>query len=289
MPRRGPRVRTVNPERLKRLMSFGLTEYEARAYSALLELEVATAGKLAELARVPRTKIYGALDGLAEKRLVKLVPERPMRYVALPFAEYVDRMHQDLKARTDEIEAAREALVVEFTPKGNIRMEEDGAFVVLRGRSNVTSKLFDLITRTQGDFVLMATENSSRRVDYHMAMVRDRAEAGVRYRLLCPVGERNADVLAEFARHGEVRRLLEETPGCAIAIRDDAEAVIMHFLPDDDHHFQGSDVALWTDDKAMVLTLKAMLDAQWLAAGPVATALPPAEAPAPAPARLVEA
>lgn len=266
----------MNPERLKRLMGFGLTEYEARAYSALLDLEVATAGKLAELARVPRTKIYGALEGLAEKRLVKLVPERPMRYVALPFADFVDGVHKDLKARTDEIEAARAALVEEFTPKGNIRMEEDGAFVVLRGRSNVTSKLFDFITRTEQDFLLMATENSSKRVDYHMAMLRDRAEGGARFRMLCPVGERNAAVLAEFAKHGEVRRLLEETPGCAIALRDDCEAMVMHFLPDDEHHFQGSDVALWTDDKAMVLTLKAMLEAQWLAAPMLATRAAPA-------------
>lgn len=266
----------MNPERLKRLMGFGLTEYEARAYSALLELEVATAGKLAELARVPRTKIYGALDGLAEKRLVKLVPERPMRYVALPFSDFVDGVQKDLQARTAEIEAAREEIAAEFTPKGNIRMEEDGAFVVLRGRSNVTSKLFDFITRTQQDFLLMATLNSSRRVDYHMAMLRDRAEGGARFRMLCPVGAKNADVVAEFGLHGEVRKLLEETPGCAIAIRDDCEAMVMHFLPDDDHHFQGSDVALWTDDKAMVLTLKAMLDAQWLAAPVVAARAPPA-------------
>lgn len=277
----------MNPERLKRLTAFGLTEYEARAYSALLELEVATAGKLAELARVPRTKIYGALEGLSEKRLVKLVPERPMRYVALPFSEYLDTVYGDLRAKTESIEAQRDALLEEFTPRGNIRMEEDGAFVVLRGRSNVTSKLFDLITRTQGGFVLMATENSSRRVDYHMAMLRDRAEAGARFRMLCPVGDRNAEVLAEFAKHGEVRVASEETPGCAIAIRDDCEALVIHALPDDDHHFQGSDVALWTDDKAVVLTLKAMLDAQW-ATSPPAPLPPPEVAPA-APSELVEA
>jgi HTH-type transcriptional regulator, sugar sensing transcriptional regulator len=265
----------MNPERLKRLMGFGLTEYEARAYSALLELEVATAGKLAELARVPRTKIYGALEGLAEKRLVKLVPERPMRYVALPFSEYVDRVHADLRARTDEIENAREEIARDFSITGNIKMEEDGAFVVFRGRSNVTSKLFDMITQSKEQFFLMATQNSSRRVDYHMAMVRDRAAAGVGFRLLCPVGPKNLEVLSQFATHGEVRRAVEETPGCAIAIRDDSEALVMHFLPDDDHHFQGSDVALWTDDKAMVLTLKAMLDAQWLTAEP---ALPAAQA-----------
>jgi sugar-specific transcriptional regulator TrmB len=258
----------MNPERMKRLMGFGLTEYEARAYSALLELEVATAGKLAELARVPRTKIYGALEGLAEKRLVKLVPERPMRYVALPFSDYVDRVHADLRARSDEIESAKDEIAREFTPKGNIKMEEDGAFVVFRGRSNVTSKLFDMITASRQSFLLMATQNSSRRVDYHMAMVRDRAASGVQFRLLCPVGPKNLEVLQQFALHGEVRRALEETPGCAIAIRDDCEALVMHFLPDDDHHFQGSDVALWTDDKAMVLTLKAMLDGQWLQAEP---------------------
>ncbi|MCA1814767.1 MAG: hypothetical protein LC624_12620 [Halobacteriales archaeon] len=267
----------MNPERIKKLQNFGLTEYEARAYAALLELEVATAGKLAELARVPRTKIYGALEGLGEKRLVTLVPERPMRYVARPIQDYVDGLRAELQVKTDEIENNREALLSEFTPKGNIKMEEDGAFVVIRGRSNVTSKLFDMITHTQQDFLLLATQNSSRRVDYHMSMVRDRAEQGARFRLLCPVGPRNAEVLEAFGLHGEVRRALAETPGCAIVIRDDCEAMIIHILPDDEHHFQGSDVALWTDDKAMVITIKAMLEAQWLAAPVVASKLPASE------------
>lgn len=260
----------MNPDRLKRLTSFGLTEYEARAYAALLDLEVGTAGKLAELSRVPRTKIYGALEGLAQKQLLRVVPERPMRYVALPIQDYLDSLHKDLSEKAEAITSQRDELLAEFAPKGNLRMEEDGSFVVLRGRGNVTSKLFDMITRSKQDLLLMATENSSRRVDYHMAMVRDRAESGVQFRLLCPVGARNAAFLAEFARHGEARQALEETPGCAIAIRDDEEVLVMHMLPDDEHHFQGNDVALWSDDKAIVLTLKAMLEAQWAEAPRVA-------------------
>jgi hypothetical protein len=267
----------MNPERIQRLQAFGLTEYEARAYAALLELEVATAGKLAELARVPRTKIYGALEGLGEKRLVRLVPERPMRYVALPIQDYVDGLRADLQSKTDEIESNRDSLLAEFTPRGNVRMEEDGAFIVIRGRGNVTSKLFDMITHTERDFLLLATQPSSRRLDYHMGMVRDRAQQGARFRLLCPVGPRNIDVLERFGAHGEVRRALEETPGCAIVIRDESEAMIVHILPDDEHHFQGSDVALWTDDKAMVLTIKAMLEAQW--AGSQRVAGPPTPPP----------
>jgi hypothetical protein len=91
------------------------------------------------------------------------------------------------------------------------------------------------------------------------------------------VGPRNQAFLEAFAEHGEVRRALEETPGCAIAIRDDTEAMIVHILPDDEHHFQGSDVALWTDDKAMVLTIKAMLEAQWSAAPALGSERPAAD------------
>ncbi|MBM3300113.1 MAG: TrmB family transcriptional regulator, partial [Deltaproteobacteria bacterium] len=42
----------------------GLTEYESRAYAALLSENITTAGRLSSQSRVPRTKIYEVLESL---------------------------------------------------------------------------------------------------------------------------------------------------------------------------------------------------------------------------------
>src|SRR5438067_11360921 len=89
--KRCPKV-TVNPQRISRLQEHGLTEYEARAYLALLELENSEASPIADLARVPRTKIYQALDGLESKKLLAVIPDRPKRYQVAPISSYIDSL-----------------------------------------------------------------------------------------------------------------------------------------------------------------------------------------------------
>ena len=59
-------------ERLKKLEDFGLTEYQARVYLALLEFEEATASQIPSASKVPRTKIYGIMRQLHDKGLVQI-------------------------------------------------------------------------------------------------------------------------------------------------------------------------------------------------------------------------
>lgn len=53
-------------EKLKRV---GLTEYEAKAYLALLNAHLSTATQISEKSGVPRTKIYAVLESLEKQRL----------------------------------------------------------------------------------------------------------------------------------------------------------------------------------------------------------------------------
>ncbi|WP_018704132.1 helix-turn-helix domain-containing protein [Anaeromusa acidaminophila] len=48
------------------LQTFGLTQYEAKTYLALLRLGRSNAYKVSKTAGVPRTRIYDILNALAE-------------------------------------------------------------------------------------------------------------------------------------------------------------------------------------------------------------------------------
>jgi sugar-specific transcriptional regulator TrmB len=54
-----------------------LTEYEELALSNLLRLGRTTAPNLAEATGIPKARIYGVLDGLADNGFVKVIPGRP--------------------------------------------------------------------------------------------------------------------------------------------------------------------------------------------------------------------
>lgn len=68
---------------ISNLIEFGLSEKEAQAYIALIELEVATANELAEKANLNRSSAYVILEGLKEKGLASVsAGERTRKYIA---------------------------------------------------------------------------------------------------------------------------------------------------------------------------------------------------------------
>ena len=65
------------------LREAGLTEYEAKAYSALVEYGEQTGRQISELSKVPPTRVFDALRSLREKGLVELIQQKPMTWLAV--------------------------------------------------------------------------------------------------------------------------------------------------------------------------------------------------------------
>jgi len=68
---------------MKELRKAGLTEYEEKAYLALLELGIAGGGDISKKSGVPKTRIYDVLKDLSEKRLVNILQKKPMLFKAV--------------------------------------------------------------------------------------------------------------------------------------------------------------------------------------------------------------
>lgn len=74
-----------DPKIIEALKKLGLTEYEARAYVAVVELGEAEAYEVARRSRVPRTRIYDVLSKLENGGLIQKIREsRPAVYAAIP-------------------------------------------------------------------------------------------------------------------------------------------------------------------------------------------------------------
>lgn len=254
---------TVAPARIQRLQEHGLTEYEARAYLALLELENSEASPIADLARVPRTKIYQALDGLESKKLLVVIPDRPKRYQVAPIAAYIDSLEANLMERATTISNQKEALTEEFAPRGRVQMERAGGFVVLKGRANISSKLCELMGKAQTDFAVATSAMGAHRLAYHHDLVEQARARDAAVRILAPATEENAEACDQLAGTAEMRVALVDLGAVTLAFVDEKEVMLIHHVPDDRHYFQGADVALWSDDPAIVQSLKSLFTLGW--------------------------
>src|SRR3989344_6466208 len=79
----------ANPEVLNSLRQLGLNQYEAKAYYALANCGIHTAGELALRAELPRPRIYDVLMELQNKGFVLIQQGRPVKYNALPIVEAI--------------------------------------------------------------------------------------------------------------------------------------------------------------------------------------------------------
>jgi len=116
-----------------------LTDYEAQALEHLLSMGRTTAPTLAEAAGIPKARIYGVLDALADAGFVEVIPDRPKEYRSKSPGDLLDRAienrRQEYERHEQRIESVRESFVSEFQPvfesaSENIRPAEELFHVV---------------------------------------------------------------------------------------------------------------------------------------------------------------
>jgi sugar-specific transcriptional regulator TrmB len=105
---------------VEKLQRIGLTEYEAKAYLALLNTHLSTATKASEKSGVPRTKIYAVLEALKQKGWVRFYSGVPLLFKAVEpmrvfekakedYTEFLESVQTTLK---EEVNDVKEKFVV---------------------------------------------------------------------------------------------------------------------------------------------------------------------------------
>jgi len=84
------------------LRGLGLNLYERRLWVALLARGTSTAGELSEIANVPRSRAYDVLQSLADKGFLIVQTAKPIRYVAIPPVEALERAKKKLEENLEE-------------------------------------------------------------------------------------------------------------------------------------------------------------------------------------------
>lgn len=266
----------VTPDRIAKLREFGLSEYAARAYLALLDLGTTEARDVSGLSKVPASKIYHILDQLHEKGLVEILPEFPRKYAPVPFEDYLDRIQAEHENAALALKRERAALLDLFALTGDVTGGDRGGVTLLRGRRNVLDRFDDLLRGAKREIFLLGTPGLLVRQRAWLPLVREAAARGVAVRLLVPAPLSEAEVPpVALVRLREDEGAAERG---AILLVDGARALLAHFLPDDGHSLEGSDTAVYTDQEGVVAILASLAGGPWRHATPLASARIPVEA-----------
>ncbi|AWN23811.1 transcriptional regulator [Deinococcus irradiatisoli] len=125
------------------LQALGLTEYEARAYTALLALGRAVPARVARQAGIPRPKIYETLERLEGRGLAARVGQNPLEYAPLSAREYLARARRSFDDRLGALDRDLSRLAPDPAPEAVYHLYGEAAInamcedLTLNARSSV--------------------------------------------------------------------------------------------------------------------------------------------------------
>jgi len=107
---------SVSQRVMDALKAIGLNLYERNIWIALLSKGVASVGELADLSRVPRSRAYDILESLANKGFIVLQPTKPLKAIAIPPEEALERVkkkiEENLRAQIERIEELKNSQIM---------------------------------------------------------------------------------------------------------------------------------------------------------------------------------
>jgi sugar-specific transcriptional regulator TrmB len=99
------------PVSAERLVSLGLTSYEAKAYLALLRRGSSAAADVARLGAIPRQRIYDVVASLVEKGLASQWPGSPAKYTPVSPKFAIERLLSNRREELEQLEQEGRAMI----------------------------------------------------------------------------------------------------------------------------------------------------------------------------------
>jgi len=204
----------VQKEFLNKLKDFGLNSYESKLWTALLSRGVSTAGELSDIAGVPRSRSYDVLESLEKKGFIIMKLGKPIRYIAVPPSEVLERVgrkvQEDADRQTKLLEELRESEIlnelVSLHSKGIDLVEPADLTGFLKGRDNVYHHFESMIKGAQATLSLMTTEEGLvRKAEFLLPALKKAKQKGVKIRIIAPRSKKNQKSLAHYKGVAEIK------------------------------------------------------------------------------------
>jgi len=123
----------------------GLTQYEARAYIALVARGVGDAATLATAAGIPRTSAYKVLESLAEKGYAKPTGGKPILFRPTPPLDVAETLKGAIQEVFEKLALLHRVVAEHGEPQ---------LVYLLSGREKVVLKIGELLDQSIGAFIL---------------------------------------------------------------------------------------------------------------------------------------
>ncbi len=260
----------VKEEFLSKLRRFfALNLYEVKIWTALLSRGVSTAGELSDIANVPRSRSYDVLESLEKKGFVIMKLGKPIKYIAVPPGEVVERVKKNMKDEADsKIKRLDDLKKNEVLAELN-SLHTQGVELVdptdlsgsLRGRHNLYNHLELTIRNAESTVTIMTTSQGLiRKIEGLKPTFEQIKKRGVKIRIAAPLTKEAKEAVKDLQINGlvEVRHCDSKARFTVV----DGKEVIFMVMNDTEVH-PTYDIGIWVNTPFFASALEDLFEAAW--------------------------
>ena len=261
----------VKDELLSKLRRyFDLNLYEVKLWAALLSRGVSTAGELSDIADVPRSRSYDVLESLEKKGFVVMKLGKPIKYIAIPPSEVVERvkknMHQNAQEkikRLDNVKASPLMTELDTLHTNGISLVDPADMSgCLRGRNNLYNHLDLLIKEAKTSVNIMTSDTGfMRKAEGLKGTFEKASKRGVSIRISAPITKESKKVADSLKSIAEVRHNSKIN---SRFITVDGKDMVFMTLDDKEVH-PSYDLGVWVKTPYFTAAMDQMFDSHWKA------------------------
>ena len=254
---------------LDTLKQIGLNLYERKLWVSLLSRGTSTAGELSSLAKVPHSRTYDVLESLAEKGFVMVQTTKPLKYVAIPPMEALDRakkkISEDADVSTNRISQMQGSSTVkelEKIFKNGMSLVEPGELTgSLRGRHMMHQQMGTIFKNAKKSISIVTSAAGLNDLHAkHAEILKKVASKGVKVRIAAPTSKETAPAVLALREFADVKKLDKAAGRFAVV---DGNHLIMS-LTDDKSVDPTQDLSMWTQSEHVAAEIMAPLfDSMW--------------------------
>lgn len=247
---------------------FNLNLYEVKIWTALLSRGVSTAGELSDIANVPRSRSYDVLESLEKKGFVVMKLGKPIKYLAVPPKEVLERVkknvNEDAKEQIKRLEDLKTTEIVNelntLHTQGVELVEPADLSGSLKGRHNLYNHL-ELTIRNAEETVdiMTTTQGLMRKIEGFKPTFDKLKKRGVKVRIAAPLTKETKSAEKDMQGVAEIKN--SDAAKARFVIVDGKEVIFM-IMDDNDVH-PTYDVGIWVNSPFFSNALSSLFNVAW--------------------------
>jgi len=143
---------------------FDLNVYETKVWLALLGKGIASAGEIASISRVPRSRTYDVLESLEKKGFAIVKLGKPVKYIGVKPKMILEKLKNNVMKDAEEkvsilsnIDKTKEFEELDLLYKNGIGIvKREDISASLRGRANISNYLREILENAEKEVIICA-------------------------------------------------------------------------------------------------------------------------------------